>query len=1793
MADDPVYTRTQVWEHLLANVLKGDDDNDDTYRKAFQAAKVTKVSALMALELQDLKDITWTDGGATQQLAIGQVKHIMALIAMLVKLDSLDPATLMQLTEDDLDGFILSLHTATNSQGDGPEDDNGSFMSANDVPHTMLPRPVLSAAAEFKKGIKRDITAFTVYRERKAWETWYREFSATAKAQGLGNVLDPDYVPATLDDDEVFKLEQEYTFAVFTKCLKQSEASELVLKFTGPQANNDEGNAQKLHSELVQLMTSGIVARNERQRLEGVLSTTKLNNSWNKGIVAFLLFVSKLIYQLKQLRPPGDTSYGDVWCIHQLDVSLVEHKDMSSHVQSLASTRMAMGMESLSFEKYLEMVKTHAYTLDQLTKPRPRRRVNTGRRGTKDGTKQKKDVTDPSVYLSNQEYNKLTKEQKQERYQKKQAKRQAKLAQLQNTIGGTVDPGTALQSVAVNNTQVQETQSVMTNPPAAPVQQPGSILRTMMANQASARPTSNDTITVDGVVYQRTTSMAQLSYRVSNQDVESKSNHGSLIDGGANGGLLGQDARVLERELNATADVVGIAGNTLESLPICQAAAVIDTVDDGPIVGIFSHYAEGKTGKTIHSKAQMEHFGLVIDDTSITAGGTQTMVTTEGYVLPLHIRDGLPYLDMRPPTDEELDTLPHVFMTSDSPWDPSVMDCEFNADGVALPAIASERRTAALNGPIADSGTVILSHPQSVKTKLIENLDSLRPNFGWAPLERIKKTLEGTTQYYRASVHHPFRKHFKSRFPAANVHRLPEWVSTDTIFSDTPALDDGIPGHGGCTMLQVYGGLDSHFLAGYPLHSESFMATTLQDYIRDHGAMFGLASDNAKSETSSKVKDILRAYCIKDRQSEPYYEHQNFVERKIQDIKRMTSNIMDRVGAPGPIWLLCMLYVICLLNHLVNVNGVIPKTVVTNEVTDTSAFLQFHFWQEVFYEDHVSEGEKLGRWVGIAEKQGDALTYLVLTSDTQQVIVRSNVRAAKDAMFPNRLQRPPDNHSPIAGGEVNQRPAILSLADVPDIDPAMLELPTFSPEELLGLTFLKQTEDGQTLRAKVTRKIMDRDAENHQNIKFLVSCGDDDYEEIMAYNELSAIIEQQHKAEADGEMDVFTFKEVVDHQGPLSSTSQFYKGSSWNVQVHWEDGSKTWEPLNMVAKDDPVTLATYAKENGLLDTPGWKFLRRIAKNEKKMKRMLNQSRMRSMKTAIKYKFGVRVPKNVKEALALDKENGNTLWADAMALEIAQLREYNTFKSVGFGAPIPHGYKKIPAHMIFDVKQSGKRKARFVAGGHRTDPPKESVYSSVVSLRSLRLVCFLAELNGLQLMAGDVGNAYLEAHTKEKVCFTAGPEFGELAGHTMVIDKALYGLRSSGARFHEKFADTLRAFGFSPSYADPDVWLRDAGDTYEYVCVYVDDLLVAMKDPKPFMDALQDDPWNYKLKGVEEPKYHLGGDFYRDPDGTLCYSANTYINRMVSNYYHLFGELPKTYLSPLVKGDHPELDVSEPCTADETVKYQSLIGALQWTISLCRSDISVAVMTLGRYRAAPLQGHLQRAKRIVGYLKKYSHAAIRFRTGIPDHESMYGEPAAHDWMYSVYGNPKEQVPHNAPTPKGKPVRTTSFVDANLMHDFTTGRSVTGVLHMVNQTPIAWFSKRQGQVETATYGSEFVAARTATEQIIDLRYTLRMLGVPLDGPSWLFGDNQSVVTSSTIPHSTLSKRWNALSYHRVREAVAAGVIRFEFIDGKQNPADFLTKHCDHSTAWPHIDTLLFRKGSTLSQSATNTGERGVSN
>jgi len=135
---------------------------------------------------------------------------------------------------------------------------------------------------------------------------------------------------------------------------------------------------------------------------------------------------------------------------------------------------------------------------------------------------------------------------------------------------------------------------------------------------------------------------------------------------------------------------------------------------------------------------------------------------------------------------------------------------------------------------------------------------------------------------------------------------------------------------------------------------------------------------------------------------------------------------------------------------------------------------------------------------------------------------------------------------------------------------------------------------------------------------------------------------------------------------------------------------------------------------------------------------------------------------------------------------------------------------------------------------------------------------------------------------------------------------------------------------------------------------------------------------------------------------------------------------------------------------------------------------------------PRQGHLGRVKRIHGHLSKMSHAAIKIRTDAPDHSDIPVKLC--DWEHTCHADAKEEIPLDAPKPKGKLVTATSHFDANLHHDLISGKSVTGCLHHVNKTPVDWHSKLQSTVETATFGSEHVVARTCAEQIIDLRLSL---------------------------------------------------------------------------------------------------------
>ena len=380
----------------------------------------------------------------------------------------------------------------------------------------------------------------------------------------------------------------------------------------------------------------------------------------------------------------------------------------------------------------------------------------------------------------------------------------------------------------------------------------------------------------------------------------------------------------------------------------------------------------------------------------------------------------------------------------------------------------------------------------------------------------------------------------------------------------------------------------------------------------------------------------------------------------------------------------------------------------------------------------------------------------------------------------------------------------------PENEQVPRDTPVFKPEDLIGRTFLMDEQnDGQRFRARIVKLIEDHESDlddNPTRIKFVCSINNDQAEEVFAYNELLDYISQDEESEI-----VWKFKRIVSHEGPLKRGDHGYNGSAYNVMIEWENGEITAAPLRAIAADDPVTCDIYARENGLLETPGWTRFKKIAAREKKFVRMVKQAKLRSFNTAPRYKYGFEVLRDYAHAMQLDERNKNSKWADSVDTELNQIDEYKTFKDKGHKncTPEPPRYKKIRVHLIFDVKHDGRHKARLVAGGHLTDTPIDAVYSGVVSLRGFRLIMFLAELNKMEIWATDIGNAYLEAETSEKVFIIGGPEFGDRAGHILIIHKALYGLRSSGFQWHEKFADCLWDMGFVPSKAEPDIWMRES------------------------------------------------------------------------------------------------------------------------------------------------------------------------------------------------------------------------------------------------------------------------------------------------------------------------------------------------------------------------------------------------
>jgi hypothetical protein len=442
---------------------------------------------------------------------------------------------------------------------------------------------------------------------------------------------------------------------------------------------------------------------------------------------------------------------------------------------------------------------------------------------------------------------------------------------------------------------------------------------------------------------------------------------------------------------------------------------------------------------------------------------------------------------------------------------------------------------------------------------------------------------------------------------------------------------------------------------------------------------------------------------------------------------------------------------------------------------------------------------------------------------------------------------------------------------------------------------------------------------------------------------------------------------------------------------------------------------------------------------------------------------------------------------------------------------------------------------------------------------------IAALNGLDVLSADIQNAYLTAQPREKVFFVAGSEFGRDKGRIIVVVRALYGLKASGAAFRSKLSADLRELGFRPSLADPDVYLRpresNGFDYYEIICCYVDDILVISTEPHCIMDMIKK---IYTLKQCGPPSTYLGATISKfEIDGkdrrtVWGLSSANFAAESIKQLEKRLGSSIKPSRTIMSHKYRPELDISTLCSPTEQQFYQQLVGQLRWLVELGRIDLSYATSRMSSFLVNPRVGHLHELFHIFGYIKRKPSLELIFDPFVgnaPRHSS----DSATKW-HDFYPDAQEIIPDNAPAPRGNAVFTTVYVDADHAGDSSNRRSQTGIILLVNNAPIQWYSSRQRTVETSSHGSELVATRLAVEMAESLRYKLRMFGIPILGPTTVYVDNQSVVNNGTRPESSIKKRHNAISFHKIRESVAAGWIQIVKVGSKDNLADLLTKNLD---------------------------------
>ena len=724
----------------------------------------------------------------------------------------------------------------------------------------------------FKKGTKRDASVYPIFKNDKYYDTFQRSFLANLKAQGLYDVADPDHDPESGDiyEKELFKGKQSFVYSVLVTSLQTENGRDLVKEF--------EGDARSIILKLHHYHTKANVAQHDIITLTTEITNLTLNDSWKGTVRQFLSHFKEKLRLLDSLVPVSD-QLPETTRLTFLQRAVQQNHDLRQiHVMDSLWRFKPDSTEALTFDTYYNLLwdAAHQYDIHQIKKGPQRKAFSS----------QQEEISDDVEYANAEEQFSTDPEPVEHSpYSFYQSSFHPKMPQksfLPRHIWETLSESTKQmiiehnKKVKLNNpTPYPSGSKTKPNPTLGkPTPAPKQVHQHSQDEPTEESPSDTSTQTlvnkclaesgINPTDIQNVMSVSYAKRDISSHDSSrqmqthqryvfarvNQSNH-HLIDRGANGGLAGADMRVIHTNPKKI-NIVGIDDHELTGLNVVTAAALLVT-QKGPIIGVFHEYVLGR-GRSIHAAGQMEWFNCQVDDRSKIVGGAQQIETSEGYVIPLSIESGLVYMhSIRIPTDQDLQNYPHVFFTSTDIWDASVLDHEITPslledinqhsdDSLLQDSIFDEygdlhhRAIQTLNIfcdlPSLPSGEPLTHAYLHDSNPAEEDWKSLRPYFGWQSEQVIKNTYQVTSRFGGTIPQHDYlKKHFKSRNPVFNIPRRNEPVATDTIFSDTPAINDG------STMAQFFVGRDTLVCDAYGIKSQKQFINTLYENIRFRGAM--------------------------------------------------------------------------------------------------------------------------------------------------------------------------------------------------------------------------------------------------------------------------------------------------------------------------------------------------------------------------------------------------------------------------------------------------------------------------------------------------------------------------------------------------------------------------------------------------------------------------------------------------------------------------------------------------------------------------------------------------------------------------------------------------------------------------------------------------------------------------------------------------------------------------------------------------------------------------------------------